>query len=631
MCGICGKVSFAGDDVGRPTLERMCAALVHRGPDDEGVYIAGRVGLAQRRLSIIDLSHDGVAPLSNEDGTIWVTFNGEIYNFPQLRAELSARGHIFRTRTDTETIVHLYEEHGVECLSRLKGMFALAIWDQKRQRLFAARDRLGKKPFFYVRTSAGLTFASSIKALLADSAVAAVPNYRALDDFLTYQYVPSPETAFTGIYKLPPGHYLTFERDTGLEVRRYWRPPLVTGPMKTRPDPLTIEAELLERLEAAVRARLIADVPLGAFLSGGVDSGAVVALMARASNRPVKTFSIGFEEQDFDELPAARLLADRYATEHHEFIVRPDATEVLPHLVRHYGEPFADPSAVPTYYLSKLTRGYVTVALSGDGGDENFAGYDNYQIVSAWGHANIVPGFARRAVRAGVAEVVERLPYHPLSARVDRASAMLASELSERFRLQSSVLKPEEKRALYSDRFRELLVGSGGESRCGPGALVADPNVEPLDWMTWHDLQFYLPDCLMVKVDVASMANSLEVRCPLLDHEFVEFTATIPAALKRNETGGKVIFKRALAQLLPAETLDRAKKGFGVPLRRWFRAELLDMTRGTLLDDRAQRRGLFHPSLVRQLVADHAAGRRDWSHRLWALVWLELWFREFVD
>jgi asparagine synthase (glutamine-hydrolysing) len=382
MCGICGKVSFAGDDVGRPTLERMCAALVHRGPDDEGVYVAGRVGLAQRRLSIIDLSHDGVAPLSNEDGTIWVTFNGEIYNFPQLRAELSARGHIFRTRTDTETIVHLYEERGVECLSRLKGMFALAIWDQKRQRLFAARDRLGKKPFFYVRTSAGLTFASSIKALLADSAVAAVPNYRALDDFLTYQYVPSPETAFTGIYKLPPGHFLTFERDTGLEVRRYWRPPLVNGPMKTRPDPLTIEAELLERLEAAVRARLIADVPLGAFLSGGVDSGAVVALMARASNRPVKTFSIGFEEQDFDELPAARLLADRYATEHHEFIVRPDATEVLPHLVRHYGEPFADPSAVPTYYLSKLTRGYVTVALSGDGGDENFAGYDNYQIAA---------------------------------------------------------------------------------------------------------------------------------------------------------------------------------------------------------------------------------------------------------
>ena len=629
MCGICGKVSVTGEDVQRATLERMCATLVHRGPDDQGVYVAGRAGLAQRRLSIIDLSPDGVAPLSNEDGTIWVTFNGEIYNFQQLRAELSTRGHTFKTGTDTETIVHLYEEHGVDCLSRLKGMFAFAIWDRRRQRLFAARDRLGKKPFFYATPSAGLTFASSIEALLADSEVEAVPNYRALDDYLTYQYVPSPETAFTGIHKLPPAHYLTFEPDAGLEIRRYWRPPLVSG-ARASADTREIEAELLERVDAAVRARLIADVPLGAFLSGGVDSAAIVALMARARDRPVKTFSIGFDDHAFDELPDARLIAERYGTDHHEFVVRPDAADVLPHLVRQYGEPFADPSAVPTYYLSKLTRQHVTVALSGDGGDESFAGYDNYRIVSAWSQANVVPRAARRAVRAGVDEVVHRLPYHRVSSRVGRASAMFAAELSQRFLLQSSVFKPDEKRALYTARFGGLLT-SAGDPRCGPAALPADPDVDPLDWMAWHDLQFYLPDCLMVKVDVASMANSLEVRCPLLDHELVEFAATIPAALKRDATGGKVIFKRALAQLVPAQTLERPKKGFGVPLRRWFAGDLLDLAQGTLLDGCARRRDLLHQGFVRQMIEEHVAGRRDWSHRLWTLVWLELWFREFID
>lgn len=395
--------------------------------------------------------------------------------------------------------------------------------------------------------------------------VSAAPNYRALDDFLTYQYVPSPETAFAGIYKLPPGHYLTCGPGAELEVRRYWRAPLAKGTGNAAADPRDLEPELLDRLSEAVRIRMIADVPLGAFLSGGVDSSAIVALMARASDQPVKTFSIGFEEQDFDELPYARRLANRYGTDHHEFIVRPDATAILPELVRQYGEPFADASALPTDYLSKLTREHVTVALSGDGGDENFAGYDNYRIVSAWSQASVVPGAARRAVRAGFDELLQRLPYHPTTARVGRASAMFASELSERFRLHSSILKPEEKRAAYTARFRGLLADAA-ESPCGPAALLTDPDVDPLDWMAWHDLQFYLPDCLMVKVDVASMASSLEVRAPLLDHEFVEFAATIPSALKRDATGGKVIFKRALAGLVPAETLDRPKKGFGVPL-----------------------------------------------------------------
>jgi asparagine synthase (glutamine-hydrolysing) len=630
MCGICGKLSFTSEHVERAALARMCARLVHRGPDAEGIHVEGRAGLGQRRLSIIDLSRGAVAPLPNEDRTVWVTFNGEIYNFLELRAELVDRGHVFRTSTDTEVIVHLYEEYGVECLSRLKGMFAFGLWDEPKQRLFVARDRLGKKPLFYASTATGFVFASSVAALLENPELTTAPNYRALDDYLTYQYVPSPETAFTGLYKLPPGHYLTCGADATLAVQRYWRPPFPGQNVRADADPRELEAELLERLREAVRVRLISDVPLGAFLSGGIDSSAIVALMAQANSRPVKTFSIGFEEQDFDELPYARQLAKRYGTEHHEFTVRPDAAAILPGLVRHYGEPFADASALPTYYLSKLTREHVTVALSGDGGDENFAGYENYRIVAAWSQANRIPGAARRVVHGGIDTMLERLPFHPLPARVGRASAMFASELAERFRLQSSVLKPEEKRALYTTRFGGLL-SEAGASRCGPGAVRADPDVDPLAWMAWHDLQFYLPDCLMVKVDVASMANSLEVRAPLLDHELVEFAATIPSVLKRNGSGGKVIFKRALAGLVPAETLERPKKGFGVPLQRWFRSDLLDLARGTLLDARARRRDLFRPDRLRQLVEDHAAGRRDWSHRLWALVWLELWFREFID
>jgi asparagine synthase (glutamine-hydrolysing) len=441
--------------------------------------------------------------------------------------------------------------------------------------------------------------------------------------------VPSPETAFAGIYKLPPGHYLTCDCQ-GIEVRRYWRAPLPRSTPRPAGDPRDLEAELLHRLDQAVRSRLIADVPLGAFLSGGIDSSAIVALMARALNHPVKTFSIGFEERDFDELPYARTMAARYGTDHHEFVVRADAAAVLPELVRHFGEPFADSSALPTYYLSKLTREHVTVALSGDGGDENFAGYDNYRIVSAWQHADVMPAAARRTVRAGCDEVLRRLPYGPVTRRLGRAAAMFGAELSERFRLQSSILKPEEKRAVYSPRFQAMLADFG-TSPCGPAALPAVPEADPLDWMTWHDLQFYLPDCLMVKVDVASMAHSLEVRCPLLDHQFVEFAANIPVDLKWDGRGGKAIFKRALAQLVPAGTLERPKKGFGVPLRRWFSNDLLELVRGTMLDDRARRRDLFDSNLLRRYVDDHAAGRHDWSHRLWTLVWLELWFREFID
>ncbi len=627
MCGICGKVSFDGAEVERALVARMCRTLVHRGPDAEGIYTAPHVGLGQRRLSIIDLSPGAVAPLPNEDRSVWVTFNGEIYNYQELGAELRARGHVFRTATDTEVIVHLYEEHGVDCLARLRGMFAFALWDARRTRLFAARDRLGKKPFCYTRTPAALVFGSEIKAILADPTVPVAPDYVAIDAFLTYQYVPSPLTAFQGIRKLPPGHFLLCEGDGALRVERYWRP--VVGE-KLRASPDEVEAELLRRLREAVRARVVADVPLGAFLSGGVDSATVVALMAEASDRPVKTFSIGFEEGAYNELPYARQVAERYGTEHHEFVVRPAAAEVLPVLVRHYGEPFADSSAIPTYHLARLTRSHVTVALSGDGGDESFAGYDNYASVAAWARADVLPAAVRRPSCRALGAAIDRLPYHNVTARVGRAFAMLGAGVPERHRLQSSILKPREKQAAYTPRFRALLDDGGGR----PDGRVEPPRDEPtdaLDWMMCHDQQFYLPDCLMVKVDIASMANSLEVRCPLLDHPLVEFAATIPGALKRDASGGKLVFKRAVRGLVPPAVLARPKAGFGVPLAGWLRGDLADLLRGTLLDERARRRGLLDPGFLRRMVAEHATGRRDWSNRLWALMWLELWFREFID
>ncbi len=627
MCGICGKVNFDGREVQRDLVARMCDTIVHRGPDAQGIYTGPHVGLGQQRLSIIDLRQAAVAPLANEDGSIWVTFNGEIYNFRELRAGLLERGHVFRTASDTEVIVHLYEEHGVDCLAHLRGMFAFALWDARQKRLFAARDRLGKKPFYYAKTPTALVFGSEIKAVTADPDVPVAPNYRAIDEYLTCQYVPSPLTAFTGIFKLPPAHYLTCGADGALRVERYWRPVIAE---KTRASSAEIEGELLRRLREAVRLRLVADVPLGAFLSGGVDSSAVVALMAEASQRPVKTFSIGFKEDAYNELPYARQVAERYGTEHHEFLVRPDAAEVLPLLVRHYNEPFADSSALPTYYLSKLTRQHVTVALSGDGGDESFAGYENYRLLAAWSRVDRVPAPLRRALGSRLASALDRLPYHEATARAGRALQMLGAPLPDRFWLHTAILKPREKRAVYTGDFLALLNGEPAVSN-GHGRIPWDERTDSLDWMMCHDQQFYLPDCLMVKMDVASMAHSLEVRCPLLDHPLVEFAASIPSALKRDGSGGKAIFKRAVQGLLPPAVLTRRKAGFGVPLARWFRMELADLLRGTLLDDRARRRNLFDPRFLRRMVDEQIAGRRDWSSRLWALLCLELWFREFID
>lgn len=628
MCGICGKLIFK-DKIPEPDFIRaMCKAIMHRGPDDEGIYTAPHIGLGQRRLSIIDLASGACAPLSNEDRTVWIVFNGEIYNFQELRKQLQERGHQFETNVDTEVIVHLYEEDGVACLQKLRGMFAFAIWDKQREILFCARDRIGKKPFCYAVTPNSFVFGSEIKAITVDSDVAVSPNYYAIDQYLTYQFVPSPLTAFDGIRRLRPGEYLTCDLKGNLKTQSYWKPPLLPKTIASQEE---IAAELLQRLRESVRMRMIADVPLGAFLSGGIDSSAIVALMAQESAKPVKTFSIGFEEEAFNELPYARLLAERYGTEHHELIVKPNAAEVLPLLVRHYNEPFADSSALPTYYVSKMTRQYVTVALSGDGGDESFAGYSNYATILDWNKWDVLPLWLRKMITDSGRGLLNSFPLNNTAARLRRGLAMFGADNIKSRQLQfGTILKPEEKRLAYTPLFRDLI----SRPPIPEDPLAAYPwedGMDELDWLMRHDQNFYLPDCLMVKTDIASMANSLEVRCPFLDHELMEFAATIPSNLKRNSTGGKIILKNALKNLLPSEILNKHKTGFGIPIGKWFRSDLAPMLKETLLDETSARRGLFEQNLLKKMINEHIDGHRDWSNRLWAFLFLELWFREFID
>jgi asparagine synthase (glutamine-hydrolysing) len=617
---------FDGSYPAPQLLERMCDAMRHRGPDAAGYHVESGIALGQRRLSIIDLSDAATPPLTNETNRIWIAFNGEIYNFKELREWLQGRGHRFRTASDTEVIVHLYEEVGTDCLQRLRGMFAFALWDGERERFFAARDRLGKKPFFYAYTPSGLVFGSSIQAVLADPSISRDPDFAAIHLYLSRQYVPSPLTAFAAIRKLEPGHYLLWERGRQVESRAYWTP--APGNAEGRSED-ELAPELLELLRESVRLRMVADVPLGALLSGGIDSGTVVALMAQESARPVKTFSIGLEETEMNELPFARRVAERYGTDHTELIVRPEMANVLPILVRHYGEPFADSSAIPTYYVSQLARRGVTVALSGDGGDEAFGGYEHYEHTLRWSKLDALPQLVRAAAVGPFERLFDLMPFTDATSKASRGLSLVRHALPQRYLIQTSIFKPQEMRAAYSPRFRSLIRHQS--CMASQPALQWHPGDDPLGWMTRHDMRAYLPDCLMVKVDVAAMAHGLEVRCPLLDQRVVEFALTVPSRLKRHDGVGKLLLRKVAASLLPAEILTKPKTGFGIPLRKWLQEDLAAMMRNTLLDDVALRRDLFHRPFVRGLVDAHISGRRDWSSRLWALMVLELWFREFVD
>ena len=628
MCGIVGIIGFEGLGA-TAEVERRLAAMVdmvgHRGPDGRGVWTDGTVGFGHARLAVIDLSPEAGQPMADSEGTVVVVANGEIYNYLELRQELAGHGHVFRTESDTEIIVEGYKRWGTGVLDRLRGMFALALWDGRARCLLLARDRVGKKPLYYCRHGAMLLFASEIKALLAWPGMVRRPDLNAIDRYLTFQYVPAPLTAFEGIRKLPPASYMEVEANGAERLETYWSLP---GPEAARRRPKAeIEAELRHRFDQAVRLRLVSDVPLGAFLSGGIDSASVVAAMAAMSDRPIKTFTIGFDEPAFDERRHARQLSERYGTDHNEFVVRPDAADLLPRLVWHYGEPFADSSAIATYCLAEVTRRHVTVALDGDGGDESFLGYPRY--AGTWLASRI--DFMPLAIRRCLGALGGALPLETSNVRhlryLRRFLVAAAASDFERYGKWITFFSPAQKQELYGDALRGRLGGDCLESLArwfgGDGPVAARA--------AFADIQTYLPDDLLVKVDVATMAHGLEARSPFLDHELMEFAATIPAATKMRGMETKAVLKSAMADRLPPDLLHRPKMGFGVPIERWLRDELREMAYDVLLSKDASGRGLFRPEAVRRLVDDHAAGRRAHHHRIWALLFLELWFRMWID
>jgi asparagine synthase (glutamine-hydrolysing) len=617
MCGIVGQVRGDGRAVDRDVIERMCRGLEHRGPDARGTHVAGRAGLGIQRLRVIDLE-TGDQPIYNEDRTVAVVLNGEIYNYRELREDLQRRGHCFATNGDTEVIAHLYEEHGPACVSFLAGMFALAIWDARRERLVLARDRMGKKPLHYALRGRTISFASELGALLADEEIDRTLDPQALDCYFTYTYIPGPRSAFAAVRKLPPASTLVFEDDR-VAIARYW----AIDHTRTLDVRTPEEAGELVRdaLRRAVRRRLIADVPLGAFLSGGVDSSAVVAAMAEASATPVNTFSIGFEHAAFDELPHARRIAQRFATEHREFVVRPDAVGLLPRLARHFGEPFADHSAIPSFALAELARRHVTVALNGDGGDESFGGYDRYVTTGALERLPAVPAPMRRAVGA----VGSLLP-----GRAGRAGALLPLETAERYLLRMSRFSWPTRAAAYTPGFRALV----DDDACAEvivGAWARSGARTHVERMMDVDRQTLLADDLLVKMDIATMAHGLEGRSPLLDHELVELAAALPADLKVRGRQKKVALRAALRGWVDDDLLDRPKQGFELPVGAWFRGELLPLARDMLLDPRAALGEFVRPAHVRGLLDRHVGGREDHGARLWAFLVFECWHREVVE
>jgi len=619
MCGICGIVSRQG--ISREVLERMTATLRHRGPDDAGYFVDSHCALGHRRLSIIDL-RTGSQPILNEDESLAILFNGEIYNFLELRAGLEERGHRLKTRTDTEAILHLFEEEGEACVEELRGMFSFAIWDRNRRRLVAARDRLGKKPLYYT-TQAGLfAFASELKALKAVPGLSFTLDPQAVDDFLSLQYVPSPRTIFREVRKLPPAHILTVQADR-LEVHRYWEPP---SRQEDRSEEHWIE-DLRSVVEEAVRLRLVSDVPIGAFLSGGVDSSIVVALMSRLSGTRVKTFSIGFSDPAYDELRYARLVAEKYATDHRELRVEPRAAEALPTIVEHYDEPFGDSSALPTYYVAKLGAEFVKVALTGDGGDESFAGYERYAalklslILDRWPPLKLLA----RPLAAIPASAQPKT----LRRKLKRFAGSLRLSAEERYISWMCFFSEAERAALYRPEFQKALEGHAGEGFLRE-LYRAQKGADALHATLLLDLKSYLPEDLLVKMDRASMANSLEARSPLLDHKVVELAARMPAGLRLKGLKGKHMLKRAFGHLLPTEILHRPKMGFGVPVSRWFRGELRELLSDSILSSGALSLAYFQRSEIQRLVEEHIEGRADHGAKLWLLLMFELWHRRWL-
>lgn len=633
MCGIAGQVSYV-QPVNTEDVSSMIQRLVHRGPDDQGIYLNSRnqsvsennvfpaegngpfAGLGHRRLSIIDLS-SGHQPVHNEERKIWIVFNGEIYNFQGLRNDLIKAGHRFYTSSDTEVIVHLYEKYGDDCVKYLRGMFAFAIWDQKRKRIFVARDRLGKKPLYYHWDNKTLLFASELKGILACPDFKRTIDREALVNYLQYGYIPDPMSIFRGVCKLPPGHVLTVESGS-LSVSKYWD---ISFESKATGDEEEVSEQLLEKLRESVKLRLISDVPLGAFLSGGIDSSLIVALMAKQMSQPVKTFSIGFEEADYNELPYAREVAELYKTDHHEMVVRPGSFDLIENIVHHFDEPFGDASSIPTYYVSKLASEYVKVVLSGDGGDELFAGYDSYSAIMYRNKYERIPKYLRSAIKMA-AEIL------PDGSRGKNFLYNISLPLDKRFIDYISHVSLFRNTKLLSG---DLVNYLGKKEDVFEKYFEEARKFDALSKLQYMDMKTYLPGDILVKVDRMSMAHSLETRTPLLDQEVVEFVNGLPYRYKLNEATRKYVFKKVARKLLPETILNRKKQGFAVPLRYWFKDELKSYIREVLFEKRTCQRGYFNQKIVHKLFSEYEMGRRDYSKLLWHILVLEVWHRLYMD
>ncbi len=603
----------------------MCERIRHRGPDDQGVWTGPGVGLGHRRLSIIDLSAAGRQPMCNEDQTVWLVFNGEIYNFRELREELRRKGHHFRSKSDAEVIVHLYEETGDACVERLHGMFAFAVWDSRKRRLLLARDRVGKKPLKYAQVPDGLVFASELKAILRSDHVAREVEYESLDRFLSLGYTPSPFTGFRQIRKLPAAHRLIWE-EGGLRLERYWQIDFSKKRSRTQEE---WKDEVRECVQKAVQRRLVSDVPIGALLSGGIDSTIVVACMARALDKPVKTFSIGFDHEKYNELPFARAVAKAFETEHHEFIVRAETASLLSDIATLYEEPFADPSALPSFYLAREARRFVKVALNGDGGDEGFAGYARYARLQNWSARMEWPDKLGLSYLLNRMTMLHRPTLSPWGRRLDAVGHMTHPDVGVRYGWMVTLFSGREKAALYTNDFRSSTKLNG---YLVPQLMhLPQSGANTVDRMLFADTMCYLPDDLLAKMDLATMGNGLEGRSPLLDHELLELAASAPADLKLKSGQLKWLLRTAFRDLIPKGIVDRSKKGFGIPLDDWFRGPLAHLLDDLILAPSARIHDFLRPAALREVVRQHRSHQAEHGRRLWALVMLELWWRQVVE
>ena len=636
MCGICGKLSFSPPTpINEGLLHQMSESIRHRGPDDSGYYLNRNIGLGMRRLSIIGLK-TGHQPISNENESAWVVSNGEIYNFVDLRHTLEAKNHRFRTNTDTEVIVHLYEDFGEDCVQKLRGMFAFALWDEIEQKLFLARDRIGQKPLYYAIVDGSLIFGSEIKAILQDPKINRCIDRKALDEYLTYGFIPSPKTIFKGINKLPPAHYLTC-KDGKIKIKRYWD---VKYNSEENMGEAFYTQRLTEILHESVKLRLVSDVPLGAFLSGGVDSSLIVAMMSSMSEQPIKTFAIGYKEHSFNELRYARIVAERFGTDHQEFEVECEVESLLPKLVWHLDEPFADSSIIPTYYVSKMARQHVTVALSGEAGDEVFGGYRRYKARRMAWYYNSLPRWVREKI---VANLVEYLPesaayYGTSIVKKLKRFVDYAAVVSQDPRTSWQPLFTNEAKAMLYNHNSKINIRdynskflydyfNAFENYSGPNRTAQDEVTQ----MLWVDLMTTLPEQMLNRVDRMSMAVSLEARAPLLDHKLIEFMATVPTDLKLRGLTSKYILKKSVEHLLPKEILHRSKQGFAMPMASWIKNELRSYIGDYLLSETSRSRDYFDQAYIEQIISDHQKGKYDYNRQIWALLNFEVWHRTFLN